>query len=112
MTTSARQHAARIARTTATRTRQVTASIWRYAKAHLPKWLLGVLAACLVIPGPLDEIAVLSVLHARSSCGRGGTGWSSPGTCGRPGVWTVRCDAGPRPHPCKPKRTSPSTARP
>ncbi len=64
MTTSARQHAARIARTTATRTRRVTASIWRYAKAHLPKWLLGVLAACLVIPGPLDEIAVLLVLAA------------------------------------------------
>jgi hypothetical protein len=31
----------------------------RAARAMLPAWLLPVLAACLVIPGPFDELAVL-----------------------------------------------------
>jgi hypothetical protein len=41
---------------------RVAGAVWRFAKGHVPKWLLPVLAACLVIPGPLDELAVLAVV--------------------------------------------------
>ena len=41
---------------------RVACAVWRFAKARCPKWLLPVLAACLLIPGPLDEVAVLAVV--------------------------------------------------
>ena len=47
---------------TLTRLGRVAAALWRYAKAHCPKWLLPVLGVCLLIPGPLDEMLVLAVV--------------------------------------------------
>lgn len=41
---------------------RVTVALWRFAKAHVPKWLLPVLAVCLAIPGPLDELIVLALV--------------------------------------------------
>ncbi len=41
---------------------RVAGAVWRFAKAHMPKWLLPVLGVCLLIPGPLDELAVLAVV--------------------------------------------------
>lgn len=41
---------------------RVLAAVWRFAKARCPKWLVPVLAVCLVIPGPFDELAVLAVV--------------------------------------------------
>ena len=41
---------------------RVTRALWRFARAHTPKWLVPVLAVCLVIPGPFDELAVLAVV--------------------------------------------------
>lgn len=41
---------------------RVAKAVWRFAKAHCPKWLMPVLAVCLAIPGPLDELAVLVVV--------------------------------------------------
>jgi hypothetical protein len=38
---------------------RVAKALWRFAKAHVPKWMLPVLAVCLVIPGPVDECLVL-----------------------------------------------------
>ena len=46
----------------AARSWRVAMAVWRFAKAHCPKWLLPVLAACLLIPGPLDEVTVLVVV--------------------------------------------------
>lgn len=41
---------------------RVVRAVWRFAKARVPKWLLPVLAVCLAVPGPLDELAVLAVV--------------------------------------------------
>lgn len=42
---------------------RVAGAVWRFARAHSPKWLVPVLAVCLVIiPGPFDELAVLAVV--------------------------------------------------
>ena len=41
---------------------RVTCALWRFARARTPKWLLPVLAVCLAIPGPFDELAVLAVV--------------------------------------------------
>ena len=41
---------------------RVARALWRFARAHVPKWLLPILAVCLAIPGPLDELAVLAVV--------------------------------------------------
>jgi chromate transport protein ChrA len=35
--------------------------IMRSANAMMPGWLLGLFLACLVIPGPFDELAVIVV---------------------------------------------------
>ena len=48
--------------TAARRSWRVLVALWRFARAHTPKWLLPVLAVCLAIPGPLDELAVLAVV--------------------------------------------------
>jgi hypothetical protein len=37
-------------------------AVGRFAKAHSPRWLLPVLAVCLAIPGPLDELIVLAIV--------------------------------------------------
>ena len=41
---------------------RVTRAVWAFAKRHVPRWMLPVLAACLFIPGPFDELAVLAVV--------------------------------------------------
>lgn len=47
-------------RTAARRARRTAVTLWRFAR--LPKWLAAVFAACLVIPGPLDEAALVLVV--------------------------------------------------
>jgi hypothetical protein len=37
---------------------RVAKALWRFARAHVPKWMLPVLAVLLVIPGPIDELLV------------------------------------------------------
>ena len=37
-------------------------AVWRFARRYVPRWLVPVLAVCLFIPGPFDEIAVLAVV--------------------------------------------------
>ena len=46
--------------TAARRVRRVAVALWRFAR--LPKWLAVVFGACLVIPGPLDEMAMILVI--------------------------------------------------
>ena len=41
---------------------RVTRALWTFAKRHVPKWLLPILAVCLAIPGPLDELIVLGLV--------------------------------------------------
>ncbi len=41
---------------------QVAKAVWAFAKKRCPKWLVPVMAVCLVIPGPLDEMLVLAVV--------------------------------------------------
>ncbi|HLH59201.1 MAG TPA: nucleoside hydrolase [Streptosporangiaceae bacterium] len=41
---------------------RVARAVWRFAKSHVPRWMLPVLAVCLFIPGPFDELAVLAVV--------------------------------------------------
>ena len=41
---------------------RVAVALWRFARAHSPKWLLPVLAVCAFIPGPFDEAAVLVIV--------------------------------------------------
>ena len=48
--------------TAARRIWRVTTAVWRFARSHSPKWLLPVLAACVFVPGPFDELAVLAVV--------------------------------------------------
>lgn len=38
-----------------------TRKIVRAARAALPTWMLAIFAACMVIPGPFDELAFLTV---------------------------------------------------
>lgn len=54
------------------RTVRLLTATWRFALAHVPKWLLGALAVCALVPGPFDEILILLVLTALvvSSCRR------------------------------------------
>jgi len=47
---------------TAKRAARVAAAVWRFTKPRCPKWLLPVLAACLFVPGPFDELAVLALV--------------------------------------------------
>jgi hypothetical protein len=44
-------------KTAVRRVRRAAAALWRFAR--LPRWLAAVFAACLVIPGPLDEMALV-----------------------------------------------------
>lgn len=44
--------------------RRVLTAILRYGKAHMSPCMLAVFGACLLIPGPLDEVVVLPVLVA------------------------------------------------
>ena len=46
----------------AARSWRVMLAVWRFAKARVPRWLLPVLAVCLAVPGPFDELAVLAVV--------------------------------------------------
>ena len=46
----------------AARSWRVVLAVWRFAKGHVPRWLLPVLGVCLLIPGPLDEVLVLAVI--------------------------------------------------
>jgi len=46
----------------AARAGRTVLAVWRYAKRHTPRWMIPVLAACLFIPGPIDELAVLAVV--------------------------------------------------
>ena len=46
----------------AARSWRVTKAVWGFARSRCPKWMLPVLAACLFIPGPLDEVLVLAVV--------------------------------------------------
>jgi hypothetical protein len=41
---------------------RVTKAVWGVARSHSPRWLLPVLAVCLAIPGPLDELLVVAVV--------------------------------------------------
>ena len=41
---------------------RVARAVWRFARAHSPRWLLPVLAVCVFVPGPFDELAVLAVV--------------------------------------------------
>jgi hypothetical protein len=50
------------ARRFAGRSWRVACAVWRFAKARCPKWLLPVLGVALLIPGPLDELAILLVV--------------------------------------------------
>ena len=57
---------------------RVALVLWRFAKSVTPKWLLPVLAACLAIPGPVDELLVIALVlvpvlrkrEARAELGR------------------------------------------
>lgn len=41
---------------------RVTKAVWRFARSHCPKWLVPVMAVCLAIPGPVDELLVLGLV--------------------------------------------------
>lgn len=41
---------------------RVLLAVGRFAHSRTPKWLLKTLAVCLVIPGPLDEVAAVAAL--------------------------------------------------
>jgi hypothetical protein len=41
---------------------RVGCAVWRFARARCPGWLLPVLAVALLIPGPVDELAVVAVV--------------------------------------------------
>lgn len=43
---------------------RVAVAVTRFAVRHSPKWLVPVLAVCLAIPGPLDELVVLGFVLA------------------------------------------------
>ena len=46
------------------RTWRVASAVTRFAVRHSPKWLVPVLAVCLAIPGPVDELVVLAFILA------------------------------------------------
>ena len=50
------------ARRFAARSWRVARAVWRFARAHSPRWLPPVLAACLFVPGPADEVIVLLIV--------------------------------------------------
>lgn len=39
--------------------RALSARVWHVMKAVMPRWLIIAFGACLVIPGPFDEMAAL-----------------------------------------------------
>lgn len=39
----------------------ITRKIGRAMRAAMPGWLLAVFAACLIVPGPFDELAAVAV---------------------------------------------------
>ena len=41
---------------------RVIVALWRFARAHAPKWLLPVLAVAVFVPGPFDELAIVAVV--------------------------------------------------
>lgn len=41
---------------------RVIRAVWAFARKRCPKWLVPVMAVCLVIPGPVDELLVLAVV--------------------------------------------------
>jgi hypothetical protein len=43
---------------------RVCGALWRFAQARTPRWLWPVLAVCLAIPGPVDEVVVLGMVLA------------------------------------------------
>lgn len=47
-------------RTAARRARRTAVTLWRFAR--LPRWLAVAFAACLVIPGPFDEVVMTLVI--------------------------------------------------
>jgi hypothetical protein len=47
---------------TATRAMRTARAVLAFTVKHSPRWLLPVLAACLLIPGPLDELLVLAAV--------------------------------------------------
>jgi hypothetical protein len=47
-------------RVLARRVKRLSVALWRFAK--LPRWLAVTFAACVVIPGPFDEMAVALVV--------------------------------------------------
>lgn len=46
------------------RTRRVAIATLRFGKSYMPKWALAVFGACLLVPGPADEMVVLPILVA------------------------------------------------
>jgi hypothetical protein len=44
------------------RTKRVTVAVGRFGRLHMSPWMLAVVGACALIPGPLDEIIVFPVL--------------------------------------------------
>lgn len=44
------------------RSRRVAVAVLRYGKAHMSPWMMAVFGACLLIPGPLDEVVVLPLM--------------------------------------------------
>lgn len=47
---------------TAARLLRAARAVLAFTVRHAPKWLLPVLAACLLIPGPLDELLVIAAI--------------------------------------------------
>ena len=43
------------------RTRRVLAATLRFTRLHAPRWLVPVIAVCLAIPGPIDEMIVVTI---------------------------------------------------
>jgi hypothetical protein len=41
--------------------RRVAYATLRFTRAHCPRWLAPVLAVCLAIPGPIDELAAVAI---------------------------------------------------
>ena len=46
----------------AARSWRVLVAVWRFGKAHCPRWALPLLVACAFIPGPVDELLVAAVV--------------------------------------------------
>ena len=54
------------------RFRRVAYAVYRFTRAHCPRWVMPVMAVALIIPGQADEIAVIVIAlvpilrHARN----------------------------------------------